>query len=93
LTERVVGEFEAALGRVEAPGGRAATLRFALVLVGLIAGLGLVALLAVRWFAAAGRRAGRSHRFPEVEVGRRLGAPYGGGRVIAGSFREPRRNA
>jgi uncharacterized membrane protein YgcG len=88
MTNGIVNEFEACLERLEAPASRAERLRFGLIVVGVIAGIALVALVATRWWSQAEAHAGRAYRFPSVLVGQRLGAPYGGGRVSSRQFRE-----
>lgn len=55
--------------------------------VGLLAGCGLAAMVAVTLLRRADSKAARRFHFPQVHVGQRLGAPYGGGRISSRSFR------
>lgn len=92
LTAGIVAEFDACLARLEAPVSRGERLRFGLIVVGMIAAIGLLALVAIRLWSHAEAQAGRTHRFPTVLVGQRLGAPFGGGRVNVRQFRDPARS-
>ncbi len=55
--------------------------------VGLLAGCGLVAMVALAFLRRSESKAARRYVFPRIAVGQRLGAPYGGGRVSSRSFR------
>jgi len=87
LVGEVVGEFDASLNQLDAPVSQGERLHFVLIVVGLIAALGLMALIFFRWLSAAEEKTGRRYRFPPVLVGQRLGASYGGGKVRSKSFR------
>ncbi|TAE73096.1 MAG: hypothetical protein EAZ65_04725 [Verrucomicrobia bacterium] len=76
-------------GRVAAPGtrlpdeGRAQRVAQA---IGVLATAGLGSLLATALLKRADTRARDRHFFPDVEVGQRLGAPCGGGKIRSRSF-------
>jgi hypothetical protein len=89
LTKLLVTEFDACLERLETPHRRGPMLMFGVAVVGVIAMIGLVAMFASRWISRADAQAGQTLRFPNVQVGQRLGAPCGGGRVSSREFREP----
>jgi len=89
LTKQLVNEFDASLGRLEKPPRRGPMLMFGLAVVGVIAGLTLVAMFAARWISRADEQSGRTLKLPDVLVGRRLGAPCGGGRISSREYREP----
>lgn len=63
--------------------------RMIVLAIGLLAGTGLVALLVVAGLKRAESKAQERYVFPQVNVGMRLGAPYGGGKISSRSFREP----
>jgi hypothetical protein len=71
----------------EPPGGT--RLRMVVLAIGLLAGTGLVALLFVAGLKRAESKAQERYVFPKVNVGMRLGAPYGGGKVSSRSFGGP----
>jgi uncharacterized membrane protein YgcG len=83
----VVDDLEAMLERKADPQRSLRRLRLALSIVGGLSAIALVALIATRIHARNERRRRRVHFLPAVHVGMRLGAPYGGGRVTARSFR------
>lgn len=83
----VADQLDAALARKTAPERSLDRLRFALIVVGGISVISLLALIGARFAGRSERHRRRIHRFPEVAVGTRLGAPFGGGRVIARRFR------
>ena len=89
LTAVIAAEFDNCLDRLEAPLSRGDRLRFGLIIVGVIAALGLVGLIGMRLWSQAHAQTGRAWHFPTVLVGKRLGAPHGGGCVTARRFREP----
>lgn len=89
LTERLVSEFDASLARLEAPPRRGPMLMFGVAVVGVIALIALAAMFASRWISRADAESGRVLELPDVQVGQRLGAPCGGGRVSSREFREP----
>jgi hypothetical protein len=60
--------------------------RMVILAIGLIAGTGLAALLVVAGLKRAESKAQERYLFPKVNVGMRLGAPYGGGKVSSRSF-------
>lgn len=60
--------------------------RMVLLAIGVIAVAGLVALLVVAGLKRAEARSLERYVFPEISVGTRLGAPYGGGKVSSRSF-------
>lgn len=78
--------------RAAAPEGSTRPKMIALA-VGLIAATGLIALLVVAGLKRAESKAMERYVFPKIGVGIRLGAPFGGGKVISRSFRnhEPER--
>lgn len=93
------GDFAARLGtglaegvaaildeRAAAPEGGTRPKMIALA-VGLIAATGLIALLVVAGLKRAESKAMERYVFPKIGVGIRLGAPFGGGKVISRSFR------
>ena len=63
--------------------------RMIVLAIGLLAGTGLLALLVVAGLKRAESKAQERYVFPQVNVGMRLGAPYGGGKISSRSFREP----
>ena len=71
--------------QVPVPGGR--NLRLGLLIIGSVAGLGLV-LLGAAWLVNRADRGGSRKCFfiPETEAVERLGAPYGGGEVSSRRF-------
>jgi hypothetical protein len=60
--------------------------RMIVLAIGLIAAVGLGALLVVAGLKRAEARSQERYVFPKVHVGTRLGAPYGGGKISARSF-------
>jgi hypothetical protein len=60
--------------------------RMILLAIGLISVAGLVALLVVAGLKRAEARSLERYVFPKINVGMRLGAPYGGGKVSSRSF-------
>lgn len=73
-----------------APASHTATWRIAAFTVGLGAAGGLVVLLAMAWLRRTEHRAKQRYVFPDVNVGTRLGAPYGGGKISSRDFSESR---
>lgn len=62
-------------------------MRTAVLGVGLLAVSGLLAMLTLMLIRRADSKAARRFLFPQVHVGRRLGAPYGGGTISSKNFR------
>lgn len=60
--------------------------RTVVLAIGLIAAVGLGALLVAAGLKRAEARSRERYVFPKVHVGTRLGAPYGGGKIRARSF-------
>jgi hypothetical protein len=87
LALATVEELDILLERKTAPRRSLERLRFALTVVGAVSVIALLALIATRIASRNEKRRRRVHHFPDVWVGTRLGAPYGGGRVTARSFR------
>lgn len=61
-------------------------LRMIILAIGLLAGTGLVALFVVAGLKRAESKSRERYVFPKVNVGIRLGAPYGGGKISSRSF-------
>jgi hypothetical protein len=85
LADEITRDLEAR----SAPASKTATLRIAAFTVGLIAATGLVVLLVMAWLRRTDNRARQRYIFPDVSVGTRLGAPYGGGKISSRDFSEP----
>lgn len=62
-------------------------MRTAVLAVGLLALAALLGMITVMLIRRADSRASRRFFFPQVHVGRRLGAPYGGGTISSKNFR------
>lgn len=60
--------------------------RMVILAIGVLAVAGLVALLVVAGLKRAEARSLERYVFPKINVGTRLGAPYGGGKVSSRSF-------
>lgn len=71
----------------ETPGGT--RVRMVVLAIGLLAGTGLIALLVVAGLKRAESKSQERYLFPKVQVGTRLGAPYGGGKVSSRNFGGP----
>lgn len=71
-------------GQAEQPKGR--VLRLVLLLVGAACGAALLGLLFNKLMDRAEAKRKKVFHFPDVVVGMRLGAPYGGGKISSGSF-------
>jgi hypothetical protein len=75
--------------REAAPGGDT-HVRMVVLAIGLLAATGLLALLVVAGLKRAEAKSQERYVFPKVNVGMRLGAPFGGGKVSSRSFGERR---
>jgi hypothetical protein len=86
LSTGLAGRISASLDQRAAESGGGTRSRMVVLAVGLLAFTGLLALLVVAGLKRAEARARERFVFPKVAVGMRLGAPYGGGKVISRSF-------
>jgi hypothetical protein len=86
LTNELTAELEAYFqrGQIEQPKGR--VFRLVLLLVGAACVAALLGFLVSRLMDRAGAKRKMVFRFPDVAVGMRLGAPYGGGKISSQSF-------
>ncbi len=71
--------------RANAPTGNT-RLRMVVLAIGLLAGIGLLALLVAAGLKRAESKSRERYVFPKVGVGMRLGAPYGGGKISSRNF-------
>jgi len=72
--------------RAAAPAG-GTKVRMVVLAIGVISVTGLLALLVVAGLKRAEAKSRERFAFPKVGVGIRLGAPYGGGKVVSRNFR------
>lgn len=79
-------EIGALLDQRAASAAGAGGSQMVLLAIGLIAAVGLIALLVVAALKRVEARAKERYVFPKVAVGLRLGAPYGGGKVSTREF-------
>lgn len=84
----LAGGIDKILNARAAPPARNTRMRIAAVTVGLVAATALVGLLAVAWLRRSDARERQRFVFPEITVGTRLGAPYGGGKISSRGFSE-----
>lgn len=89
MITKLVAEFEGFFTRLEAPAVGGRSLRMGLLIAGLVCLTGLAGLGLALVMRGGGKDEEKVMRFPAVDVPERLGAPYGGGSVIARRFREP----
>ncbi len=89
----IADELEAALTQGQESSFTGERLRFVLIVVGGICVISLLALVGSRVISRSDKQRRRVHRLPDVTVGIRLGAPFGGGRVIARAYRGNRGTA
>jgi hypothetical protein len=73
----------------QAPASNTAHIRTLVFTAGLVVAAILSGLLALAWLRRSDTRARQRFIFPDVNVGIRLGAPYGGGKISSRSFSEP----
>ena len=85
LVMTLVEGVETAVAEEARPGGW--TKEVVVMVIGLLAAILLAAMLGWAWVRRHASRARERMVFPEVSIGRRLGAPYGGGKVTARRFR------
>ena len=85
IVHTLIDRLETAVAEEARPGGW--TKEVVVMAVGLLAAIFLSAMLGWAWVKRNASRAREKLIFPEVSVGRRLGAPYGGGRITTRRFR------
>jgi hypothetical protein len=73
----------------QAPASHTAQIRTIVFTAGLMVAGILIGLLTLAWLRRSDNRARQRFIFPDVNVGIRLGAPYGGGKISSRSFSEP----
>jgi hypothetical protein len=85
LVTTLIDGVETAVAEEARPGGW--TKEVVVMVVGLLAALLLAAMLGWAWVKRNAKRAKERLIFPEVSISRRLGAPYGGGKITTRRFR------
>jgi hypothetical protein len=88
LVKTLLANLELSFQEVERPPGQ--RMRVWVLAIGLMAALLLVAVLTVTWIRRSDARARDQLLFPDVPVGRRLGAPHGGGKISVVDFSQDR---
>lgn len=90
LADRIAAHFEATAAAPEDPAQKTAETRFVLFVVAAVIAAALAGLLISRLTKRSDASSARRHYLPDVMVGMRLGAPYGGGLTSSRNYATPR---